>query len=536
MTTVAQTLASAFDAYGVKRVFGVPGGGSSLDVIDAAAEHGIEFVLSRTESAAVMMAAVTAELQGTIGVALTTKGPGTANAANGIAYACLDRAPVLVIADGFTPAEEQYVTHQVFDQQALLSPITKGHSRLESGDVGKEIAALVELALRAPSGPVFIELTSARASDDVQGVFAHAPATLEPNLDTAALAKAEALFRGAQRPVIIVGLEAREADSASAVRTFSEKLGCPVLTTYKAKGVVSDAHEFTVGQFTSGSAEAETVDQADLIALIGLDPVELLRQPWRYSAPVIDIGRCRHPVHYVTPEVGIYGAIAPSVASLARQCQRSGWETDEIASLRAGMLARLRYPECGGVSPQAVVELAASATAQLLPRPRITVDAGAHMFSVMAFWPCREPNEVFISNGLATMAFALPAGIAASLQDRQRKTLAFTGDGGLLMCLGELSVAAEQDANLLVIVFNDQSLSLIDIKQQKRGLASRGVRWKQPDFATTMNGLGGRGYRAESVAEYQNALIDALSVDGPALIDVAVDPSGYAEQMKALRG
>ena len=100
--TVAEALADAFSRHGVRRLFGVPGGGSSLDVIQACAARGIDFVLTRSESAAVMMAGATAELSGGIGVALTTKGPGLANAANGVAYASLDRAPVLVLTDGFT--------------------------------------------------------------------------------------------------------------------------------------------------------------------------------------------------------------------------------------------------------------------------------------------------------------------------------------------------------------------------------------------------------------------------------------------------
>ena len=83
--SVAQILVTAFAANRVERIFGVPGGGSSLEIIDAAADAGIEFVLTRTESAAVMMAAVTAELTGGLGVALTTKGPGTASAVNGVA-------------------------------------------------------------------------------------------------------------------------------------------------------------------------------------------------------------------------------------------------------------------------------------------------------------------------------------------------------------------------------------------------------------------------------------------------------------------
>jgi acetolactate synthase-1/2/3 large subunit len=91
-------------------------------------------------------------------------------------------------------------------------------------------------------------------------------------------------------------------------------------------------------------------------------------------------------------------------------------------------------------------------------------------------------------------------------------------------------------ARVVVVVFNDASLSLIDIKQQQRRLPSRGVRWERPDFAAVMDGLGGRGYLARDAGEYRQALQQALQGDGPALIDVHVTPDGYLEQLKALRG
>ena len=104
------------------------------------------------------------------------------------------------------------------------------------------------------------------------------------------------------------------------------------------------------------------------------------------------------------------------------------------------------------------------------------------------------------------------------------------------MCLGELSTAVEQQARIVVIVFNDQSLSMIDIKQQQKGQATRGVRWARPDFAQTMVALGGQGYLVDNVGDYRRALTQALTVDGPVLIDVSIDSSGYPDQLKALRG
>jgi len=535
--TIAELLADALAAHGVARIFGVPGGGSSLDVMEAAAGKGIEFVLTRTESAAVMMAAATADLAGTLGAALTTKGPGVANAANGMACAALDRSPVMLITDGFTAQESGYVTHQVFDQGGMLAPLAKRSSRLESEDVATEIRDLIELAKTPPFGPVHVEIAGAHGRRPVAaGKSGFSPANREADTDEDALEQAGELIRKASRPVIVAGLEARGGGVASRLRALAEALRCPVLTTYKAKGVLDDQHEQYVGIFTSGNAESECVEQADLIVLCGLDPVELLRIPWRYESPVVDIGEVRHPVHYVEPAAGAYGPIAAALARLKHGLSESDWRLSEIAELRRRLAARLEYPQCAGLGPQQVVELAARAARDAGVSPRIAVDAGAHMFSAMAFWPAARPQDVLISNGLATMAYALPAAIASALHEPQRPAVAFTGDGGLLMCLGELSVAVQQAARLVVIVFNDQSLSLIDIKQQQRGLPERGVRWKPPDFAATMEGLGGRGFRVDNAADYHAAVAEALRNEGPSLIDARVNPEGYLAQMETLRG
>ena len=115
----------------------------------------------------------------------------------------------------------------------------------------------------------------------------------------------------------------------------------------------------------------------------------------------------------------------------------------------------------------------------------MTVDAGAHMFPATMLWPVSEPNGMLISNGLSTMGFALPAAIGAALVERERApgaihhhggpVVALTGDGGLLMCAGELLTAVRERLRVITIVFSDASLSLIDIKQRQRGFASSGV-------------------------------------------------------------
>ena len=535
--SVATALARAFKAHGVRRMFGLPGGGSSLDLIEAAQRERIPFILTRHECAAVFMAAATAELEGSLGVALTTKGPGAANAANGVAHAALDRNAVAVLTDGFSPRIRKYVTHQWYDQRALLAPLVKGHSLLDDARAGADIARLLDLARAPRRGPVHIELTSAAARAQIAPPPLRKP---DPGLTAAGGApvkRARALLAKAHRPMVVAGLEAAQPAIAAALRKLVAELDCPALVTCKAKGVIADDDAHFVGIFTGGLAEQPTVKQADLIILVGVDPVELILQPWPYDIAVLELGFTRHPVHYVKAACTVHGDLASSVIALHGAARGGGWQRAGIAQLRVAMRTSLAYQGNGsGLTPQQVVEAAAQVAATLPQWPRVTVDAGAHMFSATAFWPAHQPCDLLISNGLATMGFALPAAIASALSGPRRHTVAFTGDGGLLMCLGELATAVDTGARIVVVVFNDGALSLIDIKQQQRKLPSRGVRWARPDFAMAMRAAGGRGYRVNSLGAYRRALVQAFAGEGPALIDVQVDPSGYQAQLAAMRG
>ena len=134
------------------------------------------------------------------------------------------------------------------------------------------------------------------------------------------------------------------------------------------------------------------------------------------------------------------------------------------------------------------------------------------------------------------MGFALPAAIGAALADRERPVVALTGDGGLLMCLGELLTAARERLRIIVIVFDDRSLSLIDIKQQARRLPAAGVGLGPIDWPKLAESLGVAGFAAGTEAELDVAIDRAMSCDGPSLIAARVDPSGYGRMLKTIRG
>jgi acetolactate synthase-1/2/3 large subunit len=157
------------------------------------------------------------------------------------------------------------------------------------------------------------------------------------------------------------------------------------------------------------------------------------------------------------------------------------------------------------------------------------------MFSAMAFWESRGPYDVLKSSGLSTMGYALPAAIASALHEPGRPAVAMTGDGGLMMCLAELATAVRYGLNIVVVVFNDAALSLIDIKQQRQQRQSRGVRYPAVDLAAAARGLGCRAWRVDEGAPLEPVLAEAFAGTGPAVVDVAVDPAGYGAQLAGLR-
>ena len=269
------------------------------------------------------------------------------------------------------------------------------------------------------------------------------------------------------------------------------------------------------------------------LIFFGLDPVELLPGPWRFEGRILALAAHDGYDYPAVPTAALTGALDRSALALMENARPASWSELEIAALRSRLRAGLAMTGPGGRTAEEVV----TAVRRVAPAgARITVDSGAHMFSAMGLWQADRPNDVLKSNGLSTMGFALPAAIAAALEEPARPVIAMTGDGGLHMCLAELATAARLGCRIVVVVFNDSRLSLIDIKQQRQQRESRGVRFGAMDHAAVAQGLGCRGWRVDATEPLTPALGQAFASDGPALVDVTVDPDTYNAQYEALRG
>ncbi|MDA0162692.1 thiamine pyrophosphate-binding protein [Solirubrobacter ginsenosidimutans] len=574
--TVAELIAARLAAGGVSRAFGFPGGGSNLDLIEAFSSVGIEFVLSHTEVSAALMACATAELSGVPGVVVVGNGPGLTSVVNGVAHAHLDRVPLIVLSDRYTDAELTTTGHQILDQRALLAPVVKWSATVGARGVGALLDHALAVASAAPCGAVHLDMPrtvggevavaapphDADLAATPHGADPAAPLGAPPGADLAAplgdgcaappvhsapprgadpaappaasphgadLAAIADALSPARHPVLLAGLEASRALSDGALQELAERLGAPVLTTYKAKGVLDERHPLWAGILTGGALEAPLLDAADAILTVGLDPVELLTKSWPHSAPVFALRTCALGADYGAPAVTWIGDLATGVAELTERLPGSR-QWGDAGAHREQALSALRIESDSALTGWRVIE----ALVHELPADTpVAVDAGAHMFPATWFWRAHAPRRFLISNGLATMGFAVPSAIAAA---RDGLAVAITGDGGMAYGAFELETAVRLGARVLVVVLDDASLSLIRIKHEAKGHDRARLDFGPVGFATVAEGLGVASWVVEEEAALRLAIREAAASEGPALIDARISGAEYARTLEVVRG
>jgi acetolactate synthase-1/2/3 large subunit len=519
--SLAAHIAEAMIRAGSDTVFGLPGGGNNLAVIGACEAAGMRFVLSHTESAAAVMAGTYAQLTGAPALCVVTRGPGAASAVNGCAQAMLDRQPVIMLTDCVSSADRPRVSHQWLDQAALFAPVVKWSGVLGDGDPRLALDSALALATRVPAGPVHLDFDPTAATS---------PPPEVPTVGEGDITSLAARLGSCTRPVVLLGVGALAARDA--VRSLVAGRNVPVLTTYKARGLVPDSAPNFAGVLTGATIESPVIEAADLILAIGLDPVELIPAPWPYRAPLISLSEWPAEVDAFTASLEIVGTLDTLIACAADSLVDE-WEAGAAAGFRTQALAELAEGD-RDLSPYYVAQRAAA----LSPAGSVaTVDSGAHMLVVMPTWHAEEPGDLLISSGLATMGFALPAAIAASLARPGRRIVCFVGDGGLGMTLAELETIARLQLDVTVVVLNDSTLSLIAVKQRPHGQGDRrAVGYRETDFAGIARACGVEASTVTDRSELDSTFREAVSRPGPWLLDVRIDPSSYPRIYSAIRG
>lgn len=525
----ADYLARRLYEAGCRHAFGMPGG-EVLTVMDALAKAGIAVTLARHENAAAFMAEGVWHRTGAPGILIATLGPGVLNGVNAIANAHQDRVPLIVLSGCVDADEALTYTHQILDHEAVLAPITKATFRLTAQ--GADIIAdkAVGIALEGRPGPVHIDVPISVADQRVTlPRLRRRPAAAA--MIPAAPQEARDWLCKAERPVMIVGLDAMNEGAGGAITEVAERLNIPVITTYKAKGIIPETHPLALGGAgLSPLADGflvPLVQKADLILCVGYDPIEM-RPGWREiwdpaAVNVIDIAAVQndHYMHQAT--MNIVGACAPSLLALAEGVTpRATWPGGEPAEARAALA--LAFPRDDDWGAAAVIDEAR----RVLPEDTIaTVDSGAHRILLSQMWTSHSPRALLQSTALCTMGCAVPLAMGAKIASPEATVVSFSGDAGFLMVAGELSTVAELNLPVIFVVFVDASLALIEKKQRERQMTNLGVDFGRHDFAAIGRAFGGNGVRVTSRAELRAALQEAQKADRFTVIAAEIDRASY---------
>jgi acetolactate synthase-1/2/3 large subunit len=534
MPTCAEVLARVLRDQGVTRMFGLPGG-EILDVIEAARREGIAFLLTRHEATASLMADVTGQIQRSPGVCVSTLGPGAVNMTLGVANAYLDRSPLLAITATLARASEPFATHQALDLNAVYRPFTKLTLTLDGEDTEARVRHALAVSVEPRMGPVHLAVPSdvARTEDRVTGRYVPAHAAPVPSAVplSAALPALVGEISRARRPIVILGLDLNPRIDAGPVRAFVEALGAPVFVTPKAKGMLPEDHPLFFGVCAGVSADAVVLDwlaRADLLVGVGFEPVESDKL-WHRTMKLVSIGPVSIAAGRFAPVVEAVGDV-PSILDAIRHAQPGpfDWVPADQVRFRDELDVRLRP----AAAPRGLSGFELTRRLRgLFPRETVLVtDVGSVKMITSQAWPCYEPLTFFESNGLSTMSYAFPGAMAARLQFPDRPVLCTIGDGGFSMTLGEVETCVRERIHFVTVVYNDSSLSLIDVAQARRGYPTTGVRYGSVDFAAASVGLGAWAARVATMADLEAAVRDAQRADRPAVIDAVVDPAEYRDR------
>jgi acetolactate synthase I/II/III large subunit len=531
MTTCAEIFAATLRDAGVTRVFGLPGG-EILEFVEAARRAGIAFLLTRHEATASFMADVTGQITRRPGVCVSTLGPGAVNMMLGVANAFLDRSPLIAITAAHAQSAAPYAAHQNLDLNAVYRPITKLSLTLDGMNTAAKVRQAIRVSQAPRMGPVHIALPSdiaphpereeaAPGKED----FTDTPIGAAPREDIDAIARELA---AARRPVAILGLDLNPHSDGAAARSFVEALALPTFVTPKAKGVLPEDHPLFYGVCAGVSADNVVVDfftRADLLIGIGFEPVESDKL-WHQTMKVVSIGPVSIAADAYRPVAEAVGDVPHTLGELRRRAPGPfEWKGDDRSGFRERLEAAMRPVQ----RPQGLsaYELTRRLR-ELFPRDTIfTTDVGSVKMITTQAWAVYEPNTFFESNGLSAMSYGFPAAMAARLQFPDRPILCTIGDGGFGMTLADIETCVRERLHFVTVVFNDSSLSLIDMAQQRRGYPTVGVRYGAVNFAEASAGFGAWSRRVETMGALEDAIREAQRVDRPAVIDALVDPQEY---------
>ena len=496
-------------------------------------DSSIEFILTRHEQGAAFMADIYGRLTGEPGVCLGTLGPGATNLVTGVADANMDRAPLVVITGQGGTERLHKESHQAMNVVAMFQPITKwASSIIRPSNVPEVVHKAFKLAVSEKPGACLIELPEDVASMDAaefDPIPRSRPLRSVPSAES--VAQAWSLIKAAKSPVVLAGNGSVRKGSSDALRRFAEATGIGVINTFMAKGAIARSSLnslFTIG-LQAKDLISRAIDESDLVIALGYDMVEYPPKLWNADCSKrivhIDFTPAEVDENYRV-EVEVVGDVASALAMLNDLVEKEPFSIDMTRqhAIRHQVLDEFAMHAgdvtTGTVRPQKVLW---DVREFMGPDDILLSDVGAHKMWIARHYECDEPNTCLISNGFASMGFALPGAIAAAMIHPDRKVLAIAGDGGFLMNVQEMETAKRLNTDITVMLWEDHAYGLIAWKQDNHYGRHTDLSFNNPDWRLLAESFGWNFTQVNDAVDVKPALEASFAKAGPSLIVVPID-------------
>ena len=537
----ADLMVQCLEQEGVTYVFGIPGE-ENIRFVTALDSSSIAYVLARHEQAASFMAETFGRITGRAGVCSSTLGPGAINLLLGTADATTNSTPLVALSAQVSRSRSFKESHQNVDLVPMFAPVTKWSALVPMPEAVPEMMRKAfKLAQAERPGAVYLAIPEDVEAEPVAPTVAPLRVNVPRSEDPSPIQvlRAVEVLQAANAPIVLAGHGAARDHATEALIRFIEHVEIPIATTFHGKGVVPDDHPHALGAvgFMRHDYANFGFDAADVIVAVGyelqeFDPIRI--NPNR-DKKIIHVHRFPAEVdaHYDV-EVGVLGEISRSLDALTSElkvCSDTVWKHQKIRSLLGAELQEGREDDRFPMAPARIV---ADTRAALKRDDVVLVDTGALKMWMARLYPTYEPNTCLMSNGLSTMAWALPGAIGAKLARPDARVIATTGDGAFLMNSQEIETGLRLGLPFVVLVWVDNEYGLITWKMQLELGAAKHTAFQNPDFVSYAESFGAKGYRVESAEELLPTLRAALADDTVSVIACPVDYSDNLRLTQAL--
>jgi pyruvate dehydrogenase (quinone) len=539
----ADIVAEALLDWKVEVIFGLPGDGINgfMEALRRRKDK-IKFILVRHEESAAFMACAYAKYTGKLGVCVATSGPGAIHLLNGLYDAKLDNTPVLAIT-GSTYSDLMNSNYQQdVNLLQLFSDVTVYNNminRPEHAEMTVDIACRSALSLRGVSHltiPIDIQEMKLKGKYSRHKVPGHT-SDFYANItvpDRGLLEDAANILNSGRKIVLLVGQGALSAGDE--VIQVAEKLEAPVVKALLGKAVIPDDHPVCIGGLGLLGTEPATdaMNEADTLLMVGTSfpYIDYLPKPGQARGIQIDIKPNNIGLRYPV-EIGLVGDSKLVLSELLPLLQqRSETERGFLKSKQDAMVDwnKLLKEQSSRTDKPIKPQVIADAVSELLEdNAIISVDCGTNTSWAAQYINIRKGMKFSLSGTLATMACGLPYAIAAQIAFPDRQCIAFVGDGGFTMLMGEFATAVQYNLPIKIIVIKNNTLGMIRWEQMAfLGNPEYGVEFTPIDFVKFAEACGGIGYAIKEPDEISSIMEQAMKIEKdrrkPVIIEASVDP------------